>query len=221
MKTRRSELFESSKRTRSISRVLLVFVLAFISWASPYDAFGDSNLVMHIFCPILILISFFQIENRYIYKLKDCFIGCVPLYIYEIVYYIEVVMIGEANGGCKDIYRIQKYMSPIIAILILMLLGFGISCLIAAISNYLTKKRENKMFQYWKEKDLDPIEAKIEAYGLGNAMSKIKDENNIIIPVDVLDYIAKKSNTNIDELIELYVKGFICCSKELYKKREY
>lgn len=41
--------------------VMLVFVLAFISWSSPYDAFGDSNLAMHIFCPILILITFFQI----------------------------------------------------------------------------------------------------------------------------------------------------------------
>jgi hypothetical protein len=37
--------------TTSIA-VMFVFVLSFISWASPYDAFGDSNLVMHIFCPI-------------------------------------------------------------------------------------------------------------------------------------------------------------------------
>ena len=194
--------------TNSVA-TMLVFVLAFISWASPYDAFGDSNLFMHIFCPILILISFFQIENRYTYKVRDCFIGCIPLYIYEIVYYIEVVLIGEANGGWKDIYHVQEYLPPIIAIFALMLLGLGISCLIAVISNYLTKKREYKMFRYWNKKDIDPIEAKIEAYGLGNMMSSIKDENNIIIPMDILDYLSKKSKINTDELIKSYVTGLI------------
>ena len=199
--------------------VMLVFVLAFISWSSPYDAFGDSNLFTHIFCPILILISFFQIENRYIYTVKDCFIGCIPLFIYEIVYYIEVVLIGEANGGWKDIYHVQEHLPTAVAILSLMLLGLGTSYLIATISNYLTKKHEQKMFLYWKN-DIDPIEAKIEAYGLGNAMSKIKDENNITIPIDVLEYFSKKSNTNTDELIKSYVTGYISAQKEMDKHRE-
>ena len=199
--------------------IMLVFVLAFISWSSPYDAFGDSNLVMHIFCPILILISFFQIENRYIYKVRDCFIGCIPIFIYEVVYYIEVVIIGETNGGWKDIYHIQEHLSPIIAIPLLMLLGLVISCLIAIISNHLTKKREYKMFHYWK-KEIDPIEAKIEAYGLGNAMGRIKDEYNIMIPIDILDYLSKKSNINIDELIKSYVTGFLCCKNVINKNQQ-
>lgn len=204
--------------TTSIA-IMLIFVLAFISWASPYDAFGDSNLVLHIFCPILILISFFQIENRYTYKIRDCFIGCIPLFIYEIVYYIEVVLIGEANGGWKDIYHVQEHLSPFIAITLLMLLGLGTSCIIAIISNYITKKRENKMLCYWKKKDIDPIEARIEAYGLGNAMSRIKDENSIMIPIDILDYLAKKSNINTDELIKSYVTGVICYKKNINKNR--
>ena len=202
--------------TTSIA-VMFVFVLAFISWASPYDAFGDSNFVLHICCPILILISFFQIENRYKYTIRDCFIGCIPLLIYVIVYYIEVVLIGESNGGWKDIYRVQEYLPAIVAIILLMILGFVISYLIAIISNYLTKKRENKMFNYWKKNDIDSVEAKIEAYGLGNVMSKIKDENNIIIPIDILDYLSKKSNINTDELIKSYIAGFISCRKEMNK----
>ena len=200
--------------------IMLVFVLSFISWSSPYDAFGDSNLFTHVFCPILILISFFQIENRYIYTIKDCFIACIPLYIYEFVYYIEVALIGEANGGWKDIYHVQEHLSPVIAISSLMLLGFVTSYIIAVISNYLTKKRENKMFHYWNKKDIDPIEAKIEAYGLGSAVNKIKDENNIMIPIDILDYLSKKSNVNRDELIKSYITGFICSQKEINENRD-
>ncbi len=109
------------------------------------------------------------------------------LYIYEFVYYIEVVLIGEANGGWKDIYRVQEHLPPIVAMISLALLALGTSYLIAVISNYLTKKRESKMFNYWSKKDIDPVEAKIEAYGLGNAMGSIKDDNNIMIPIDILN----------------------------------
>ena len=64
---------------------------------------------------------------------------------------------------------------------------------------------------------MDPVEAKIEAYGLGNAMGKIKDENNIMIPLDILDYLSKKSKVNTDELIKSYVTGYICCKNETNK----
>ena len=188
--------------------IMMVFVLAFMSWASPENAFGGSNLIMHIFCPILILISFFQIENRYIYSLKDRFIGCIPFYIYLIVYFVEVIIVGEENGGWPDIYQIHEHMLPALAIPILMALGLAVSWLIASISNFLTKKREEKMFENWK-KDIDPIEAKIEAYGLGNMMSQINNKNSTVIPLDILGYIAKKANMDVNELIMPYVKGLI------------
>ena len=73
--------------------------------------------------------------------------------------------------------------------------------------------REKKMFSKWKG-DIDPIEAKIEAYGLGNMMSKIKDENSIIIPIDILNYLAKKSNINSDDLIKSYITGLINSKKD-------
>ena len=133
--------------------IMMFFVLAFMSWASPYDAFGGSNLIMHIFCPILILISFFQIENRYIYSVKDRFIGCIPFCIYIIIYFIEVVIIGEANGGWTDIYHIQEYMSPAIAIPLLLMLGLCISWTVAVISNYFTKIREKKIYKYCYTKE--------------------------------------------------------------------
>ena len=40
--------------TTSIT-IMLAFVLFFMSWVSPYDAFGGINLIMHVFCPTFIL----------------------------------------------------------------------------------------------------------------------------------------------------------------------
>lgn len=186
--------------------IMMLFVLAFMSWASPDDAFGGNNFIIHVICPILILLSFFQIENGYTYSLKNFFMACVPFYIYVCIYSIKVFLIGEANGGWPDIYQIQEYMSPIFSVPILLLFGFCVSWLVAVIFNFLTKKREEKRYLYWNN-DLEPVEAKIEAYGLGNMMSKIKDENSIVIPLDILNYIAKKSHLNTEDLIKSYITG--------------
>ena len=64
------------------------------------------------------------------------------------------------------------------------------------------------MFLCWKG-NFDSIEAKIEAYGLGSMMGQIEDENTIIIPKDILNYLAEKSNVNIEELIKSFIAGFM------------
>ena len=51
-------------------------------------------------------------------------------------------------------------------------------------------------------------------------MSMIKDENNIVIPIDILNYFSKKYNVNTDELIDSYITGFLKSQKEMNKKQE-
>ena len=129
--------------TTSIT-ITMVFVLAFISRVSPSDAFGGANLVTHVFCPLLILISFYQMESGHIFTWKDRLFAVVPFCSYMIVYLIEVVAVGEANGGWPDIYHITEYLSPSLAIPLSLLLAFGVSTAVALLSNYLTKNAEKK-----------------------------------------------------------------------------
>ena len=197
--------------------IMMVFVVAFMSWASPYDAFGGNNLIMHIICPILILVSFFQIENKYIFKLKDCLIGCIPFFTYIVIYFVEVCIIGEANGGWPDIYRIREYMSPVFAIPLLLVFGISISWLLSIASNHFTRIRDKKMYKYWKN-HINSKEAKDEAYRLGKMMSNIKDKSSVIIPLDILEYISKKSNIDINILVTSYIKGLINSQKENTKQ---
>ena len=95
----------------------------------------------------------------------------------------------------------------------LVLLALCVSWSIACISNYLTKKREDKMFLHW-EKIPDHTEAKIEAYGLGSLMSRTDNENSILIPMDILDKLAQKNEMKTEDLIMPYIKGLMNGQKE-------
>lgn len=188
--------------------IMFFCVICFISWVSPDDAFGGSNIVTHIFCPVLILISFFQTEHEYIYTIKNQSLGMIPLCLYIIAYFIEVILIGEANGGWPDIYHIKEFLPVWLAILALFLFGLGISFMIRMISNRLTNIRRTKMFAIWKE-DADPLEVRIEAYSLGVMVGSKGEKNNIQIPYDILEYLAEKHRLNVDDLTKPFMKGII------------
>ena len=193
--------------------IVMIFVLVFVSRVSPFDAFGESNIFLHVYCPVLILIAFFQTENGYIYTIRDRLIGCIPFFIYSLIYFVKVVLIGEANGGWPDLYRITEFMSPALAFPLMLLFAFGISSLVAVVSNWLTGKRAEKMYQYWN-KDADPIDARIEAYGLGGMAAQYADENSLQIPLDILRQLERKCGLNQDDLVRPYIIGFLNERKE-------
>lgn len=188
--------------------IILLFVLFVMSWISPYDAFGDFNLILHIFCPILILISFFQTESEYIYTLRDQLIGLAPFVIYMMVYFVEAILIGEENGGWQDIYRIQEFPLHWLSVTLLFFAAIGISFVLRWLSNHLTRIRTNQMFSFWKE-DADPVELRIEAYGLGVMIGLKGEKNNIQIPYDILEHLAKMYQLPVNDLLKPFMNGLI------------
>lgn len=197
--------------------ITMAFVLAFVSRASPDDAFGGANLVTHVFCPVLILISFFQIESGHLFTWKDRLIGIIPFCLYMTVYYIEVVAIGAENGGWQDLYQIREHLSSFLAIPLLLLLAFGVSTAIALLSNCLTKKRSIKLYRLWRE-DLDPVEVRIEAYGLGRTASRYSERESIQIPYDILKYLAERYHLKTEDLMKPFVKGVMIGLDEMNSK---
>ena len=193
--------------TTSIT-ITMVVVIAFISTTSLDEAYGGGSLLTHVICPMLILISFFQMENGHILTWKDMLLGVIPFCVYMIIYYIEVLVIGKSNGGWSDIYHIQEHLSPVFAVVIAMVVAFGVSAAIAGISNCVTKKRKKKMYLFWSD-DLEPIEVRIEALGMGMMAGRCSEKNNIQIPYDILGELAQKYNMETEDLIKPFVKGLM------------
>ena len=198
--------------------VTMVFVFAFVSRTSPYDAFGGSNFVTHVICPLLIIVSFFQIESGHLFTWKDRLFGIILCVSYMLVYYVEVSLIGEANGGWPDIYRVLEYISPAVAIPSFILLSFGVSVAVSFLSNRLTKKRNKKTFMLWKD-DLDPVEVKIEAFGMGRMAAQYGEDSNLQIPYDILTSLAKRYDADPGDLMRAFVKGLITERRDIENKK--
>ena len=188
--------------------VTMVFVLAFMSWAFPNDAFGGANFVTHVICPLLILFSFFQIESGHVFTWRDRLVGIVVCFAYLTVYFIEVAVVGEANGGWPDIYRVCEFTSPALAIPAFLLLAFGVSTAVALISNRITKKRNKKTYMLWED-DLDPVEVRIEAFGMGRAAARHDEDNNIQIPYDILTNLSERYDVDREDLLRSFFKGLM------------
>ncbi len=189
----------------SISIVMLI-VVCFLSYTSPEEVFGNGGIYAHFFCPFLTLILFFQIEGGYLYSIRDRILACAPFSIYLILYYIMVDIIGTENGGWEDIYHIIGFVPTWAGFLIGVTLAYVMSCIISKLSNFLTKKRTEKMFWFWGN-DVDPVEAVIEAYGLGTMAANNVDREIIEIPYDILDELAKRYGLERARLIKAFVKG--------------
>lgn len=67
-----------------------------------------SLFIVHVSTPLLALLSFVFLETVHYISIPKSLLGTVPMMIYGIVYYIEVAVIGEANGGWKDFYAYNR-----------------------------------------------------------------------------------------------------------------
>ena len=123
------------------------------------------------------------------------------------------MVIGEANGGWPDIYCIREYLSPFLAVPLMLLFAFGISTAVGLLSNSLTKKRSKKIYMLWQE-DLDPIEVRTEAYGLGRMASRQGEKNSVQIPFDILNVLAERFHLETEELMKPFGKGMLIGFRE-------
>ena len=121
-----------------------------------------------------------------------------------LLYLVMVVIIGEANGGWRDIYKLATYLPP--AISTPLMLGFGVAVGIRAVYNRLTDYRQAEMQRLWND-DLSPVEIKIEAYGLGRYTGLHDEETNIVVPVDIFRKFYERYDVSIDEQVRAFVKG--------------
>ena len=189
--------------------ITVVFVLAFISWYDPVLAFGEENILLHIVCPIIVLISFFMVESNFELTRRDMYIGLIPFTLYAFVYFYNVVITHNWN----DHYMLNTIVPFYISMPLMFIITFLIALIIRIFYNKLKIYRDKKMRIIW-DKDLDSVNIKIEIYSLGVHAGLNQSKYDVSIPFDILQELSEKYNIKIFDLAKAYIKGAIDGLKE-------
>ena len=175
---------------------------------NPEFAVDGTQLYLHVICPIAILVSFELVESGYQITKRNTLACLIPFLIYSLVYVVNVVLLGETNGGWEDLYMLNTFVPFYFSLPAVWLLAYVIATLIRILSNRLDILRRNHLLSFWKE-DADPIELNIEIYGLGRYNGMHDTRNELSIPYDLLELFAERYSRDPDDLLKIYMKGMM------------
>ena len=193
--------FAGTASTSFVSFFTVVFI-------APYNrefAFGGSNFYLHVICPLMILISYFFVESHYRYTTKEFLICMTPFIAYSLVYLVNVVFIGS----WEDLYLLNTLVPFYFSMPIAYIAFFAISHLIKWISLTVSKLQQARMFSPWPV-DTDPLNIKFDVYGMGlDRGTHMKGDDELNVPIGVLNAVGKHFEIRTEELIKIYCKGLL------------
>ena len=201
------QLFQYSGAICTTLTMLFAIFLIFPT-KGPLVAFGRMNFWLHVVCPIMTLVLLFSVETDLDLKVNDALVCLTPFYVYAAVYIVNVVLVGEENGGWRDIYMLTKFIPPTLSAPMMFMLGLGIALLIRTMYNRISAYRKKQMRLLWSE-DLSPIEIKIEVYGLGRYTGIHDDITNITVPYDIFYAFSEYYDVTVFELANAFNKGVL------------
>ena len=186
--------------------ITFLFVMIFILPLNQEFAVGGANLFLHVICPLAVLVSFFLVESGYRYTIKETFICLIPFFIYVILYLVMVVFLGKANGGWEDMYYLVTYVPPYVTLPIVLAFAWLVAFAIRKIYNTLSERRQRRILSDWNG-SMEPVEIKIEVFGLGRYNGIHGEANDLSIPYDILKLISERYSLPTDGLVRAYTRG--------------
>lgn len=94
--------------TSAVTLTFLVVMLYLGPTAGYGFMFAGSNLYLHLFCPLLAILSYIFSEPDRREVKRGALLGTLPTFIYAVIYLIMVIFIGESNGGWEDFYTFNR-----------------------------------------------------------------------------------------------------------------
>lgn len=173
---------------------------------------NGTNLMLHTINPLTAILLFTIVNDDHHIKIKTTFIALIPVFIYTIVYFIFVFVVGEENGGWSDHYQTNEIVPWPIAMLLIYVISFGTATLLRVIHNMVHKKRKNLFVIYYQESPeikADTIEQAIKNLAIQNQKDNYGGE--IIIPLRSIKMMLPKYETDksLKELFKIYIDNNI------------
>lgn len=199
--------------------ITLVTTLLLILPLVGESAVEGTNLPLHFITPPLTILLFASVESCYKLPRKSAVIALIPFWTYMIVYYINVVVIGEENGGWKDIYHIAEYWPAWVSVIIMFSIGFLIAWILLWGQNRLTDISIGRLTSMWTD-DLEDADLLVEAFGLGRYMGKHCDKTSLTAPLDIFYMMHDRYGISVEALSKAFSKGALDSIEERKAKHE-
>ena len=122
-----------------MTAVMLTFITVMTVLLPQYDAgflLLGTAFYMHLAGPAAAFVAFSFLETDTRIKFPETFLALIPSVLYGSLYLIQVVVIGEENGGWSDFYTFNKGGYWYITMFILL----GVTYLIALITRLIHNK---------------------------------------------------------------------------------
>lgn len=185
----------------------MLFASTFIAGTMGWRlAFTGMNFWLHVLCPIMALVLLFSAESRTRFSISDSLIALIPFYLYAGQYIVRVVLIGEANGGWRDIYLLTKFIPAALSAPLMFMLSYFIAMGIRLLYNRINEQRTREIASVWKP-EMDKIEVSIEIYGLGRYIGISNPHSQISLPLELFHDIQQVIPISTDDLARVYTKG--------------
>ncbi|MGN1095273.1 MAG: hypothetical protein ACI4QR_02675, partial [Eubacteriales bacterium] len=196
-----------------------LFSMSIILPKNGVSAVTGMNLGLHLICPILVMILFLCVENELSLTFLDSILALIPFACYSVVYAVMVLIIGEENGGWRDIYHLTQFLPSWAAIIVMYALAFAISSAIRAAHNYFSRVRAKHLSQ-----DMLCIDKLPEYYDAYIAIAQLSKfftgksyTDEFIVPIDLLRQLSERyDGISLEEAINFYIQ----VSLERLKKSE-
>lgn len=125
-----------------MTSVMLTFLTVMILLLPLYDIkylLLGTAFYMHVAGPLAMLFTFVFLETDTRIKLSESFLTLLPCVLYGAVYFTEVVIIGEANGGWMDFYTFNRGGYWYITVVVVLGVVFLIATITRLIHNKMVK----------------------------------------------------------------------------------
>ena len=136
----------------------------------------------------------------------------IPMLAYSVTYLIMAIFIGEENGGWRDHYRFEELMPWYYILIVMLLLIFGIACILRVIHNYMHRRDKLATELYYQnnaEYDFSTIEEVIRKIANENKAYDVGGE--VVVPRRIIKILDKKyqSGRSISYLCGIYLEEYL------------
>lgn len=206
-----------------VTAVALTFLISLLVLAPVKGfrlIFTGSRFFLHGLCPVLAIIAFcfFMSEQRV--RLKDTLFTLIPVFIYAVLYYVMVVVVGEHRGGWNDFYGFATQLPVWIPAVTIMPLTFLIATVLRVFHNRTFDKRRREEAAYFSE-----VFAHADIRQIVGAMARFHRESgkgrDIVVPGRVIAIMVENNEGDCtwEECCGIYLKEYLESSEVMDIKK--